>query len=372
MDLREDERTAGTDPEAAAAPLQDAGGHGAEILASSSGGPPVGDAHGEGPAAPPGPAQELPARGPYAGRREVTGWDGTYESAVDAGIINRPPPLSWNRWQQWRKSDEGAAPTVQADGHGRDSRHEAIIYARVMRLWYGANYREAARQFTAEHPDWRPPPPVEEEAAPIPAPAPAGTPMGKGKGKGEVGEGRSPQVPPLPVLGRASVAASAADVGSNLTGEGADEEESLRGTEGTNSTFVTPRTLMTRMENPYDPEMETLIEYQDRMHKDALKARHLGMDLDLNKLQLKLDKAEIIEQLNDFSEEESREIMKQMLSDAIDASRPRMMTPDARQHVDRKMHALMELFADKHMNQDFIRLRQAEFREPVAFHRSRG
>ena len=58
MDLREDERTAGTDPEAAAAPLQDAGGHGAEILASSSGGPPVGDAHGEGPAAPPGPAQE--------------------------------------------------------------------------------------------------------------------------------------------------------------------------------------------------------------------------------------------------------------------------------------------------------------------------
>ena len=30
------------------------------------------------------------------------------------------------------------------------------------------------------------------------------------------------------------------------------------------------------------------------------------------------------------------------------------------------MHALMELFADKHMNQDFIRLRQADFREPVA------
>ena len=48
---------------------------------------------------------------------------------------------------------------------------------------------------------------------------------------------------------------------------------------------------------------KTLIDYQDRMHKDALKARHLGMDLDLNKLQLKLDKAEIIEQLNDFSEE---------------------------------------------------------------------
>ena len=188
--MDQDERTAGTlsAPEAAAAPLQDAG---ADIMAGSSGGPPGGDAHGDGTAAPPAPAQELPARGPYAGRREVTGWDGTYESAVDAGIITRPPPLSWNRWQQWRKSDEGAAPTVEADGHGRDSRHEAIIYARVMRIWYGPEYREAARQFVAEHPDWAPMPPVDEEAAPRTAPAPAVTPFGKGKGKGEGGDRRT-------------------------------------------------------------------------------------------------------------------------------------------------------------------------------------
>ena len=123
---------------------------------------------------------------------------------------------------------------------------------------------------------------------------------------------------------------------------------------------------MGRMENPYDPELETLNEYKDRMHKDCLKARHLGMDLDLNRLQLKLDKAELINQLNEFSEEESREIMKQMLSDTLDASRPVTMSPDARRQVDRKMHALMELFADKHMNQDFIRIRQADARGPVA------
>ena len=94
-------------------------------------------------------------------------------------------------------------------------------------------------------------------------------------------EQQAAQMPPLPVLGRASVAAPAADVSSTLTGEGAEEAESLRGTEGTDSTFVTPRTLMGRMENPYDPALETLTEYQDRMHKDALKARHFGMDLDL-------------------------------------------------------------------------------------------
>ena len=84
-------------------------------------------------------------------------------------------------------------------------------------------------------------------------------------------------------MGRASVAASAADVGSTPIGEGAeDAADSLRGTEGTDSTFVTPRTLMGRMENPYDPDLETLDEYRDRMHKDCLKARHLGMELDLN------------------------------------------------------------------------------------------
>jgi len=234
-----------------------------------------------------------------------------------------------------------------------------------MRVWYGPNYREAARQFTVENPDWEPLPPVDEEAAPR-SPAPAVTPFGKGKGKGELGDGRFAEMPPLPVLGRASVAASAADVGSTLTGEGGEEAESLRGTEGTDSTFVTPRTLMGRMENPYDPDLETLVEYKERMHKDCLKARHLGMELDLNKLQLKLDKAELINQLYEYSEEDARETMRQMLSDTLDASRPVTMSPDLRRQMDRRMHALMELFADKHMNQDFIRIRQADAREPVA------
>ena len=96
-----DQRTAGAQPiqapEAAAAPLQDAG---AGDLAGSSAGPPGGDAHrGPGPAAQPAPAPEAPlSRGPFAGRREVTGWDGTFESAVEAELITRPPPLTWNRW----------------------------------------------------------------------------------------------------------------------------------------------------------------------------------------------------------------------------------------------------------------------------------
>ena len=56
-------------------------------------------------------------------------------------------------------------------------------------------------------------------------PAPAVTPFGKGKGKEEIGDGRLAQMPPLPVLGRASVAASAADAGR----EGAEDAGSHQG-----------------------------------------------------------------------------------------------------------------------------------------------
>ena len=141
--------------------------------------------------------------------REVTGWDGTFEEAVDADVIPRPPPLNWNRWQRWR-SDEGGGPTIDIDGYSRDARHEAIIYARVMRALYGANYRDAARAFALDNPDWEPTPPLYQE--PEARGQPARHPNGKGKGKGQAGE--YPLAPPLPVLQRASVAAPAADAGS--------------------------------------------------------------------------------------------------------------------------------------------------------------
>ena len=61
-----------------------------------------------------------------------------------------------------------------------------------------------------------------------------------------------------------------------------------------------------------------------------MKAVHLGMELDFGRLQLKIDKAEIINQLAEFPEAEAREIMKTMLSDTLDASRPVSMSIDAR------------------------------------------
>ena len=196
MDL--DQRT-GEDPQgrpvATAAPLQDAGAGGAAqaaaasapgavVPAGSSGGPDEGDAsRALGPAAPLGAPEPAVRRGPFADRREVTGWDGTFEEAVDADVIPRPPPLNWNRWQRWRSAG-GGGPTTATDGYSRDTRHEAAIYARVMRLWYGPNDKEATRRFTVEHTDWEPSPPLEHEPDTREPPAQR-HPNGKGKGSGQ-------------------------------------------------------------------------------------------------------------------------------------------------------------------------------------------
>ena len=95
MDL--DQRT-GEDPQgrpvAAAAPLQDAGAGGAApaaaasapgavLPAGSSGGQDEGDASRTlAPAAPLGAPEPAVRRGPWTDRREVTGWDGTFEEAA--------------------------------------------------------------------------------------------------------------------------------------------------------------------------------------------------------------------------------------------------------------------------------------------------
>ena len=58
--------------------------------------------------------------------------------------------------------------------------------------------------------------------------------------------------------------------------------------------------------------------------------------------------------------------MKTMLSDSLDASRPATISIEERRRIDRRMHALMESFAYKGMNQEFIRMIQSDAHEPVA------
>ena len=90
------------------------------------------------------------------------------------------------------------------------------------------------------------------------------------------------------------------------------------------------------------------------------------MQIDFGRLQLKMDKAEIIHQLAEYPEPVARDVMKTMLSDAMDASRPAGIPAIERQRMDRRMYALMELFEDRGMSQEVVRLRQGAEPGPVA------
>ena len=72
-----------------------------------------------------------PAADGAAVAREVTEYDGTFEEAVECGLIEVPPPVQWNMWQQYRKLTH-SAPTKKVDGVALDNSKESIIYTRVM------------------------------------------------------------------------------------------------------------------------------------------------------------------------------------------------------------------------------------------------
>ena len=80
--------------------------------------------------------------------QEVHGYAGTFEEAVELGLIEKPPPLVWNDWLQYRKITE-SVPSGMAD-----NRAEGKLYARVQRHYYGEQYRSLAKAYNEEHPGW--------------------------------------------------------------------------------------------------------------------------------------------------------------------------------------------------------------------------
>ena len=107
-------------------------------FAAGVGGPPVPVAEGE--AARP-PAAKAAASGrtraePRTTTREVTDFDGTFEEAVTAGLVPKPPNLQWGSWMKWRKRF-GALPSTEVDGGMILQRAEGEIYHRVLKHYYG-------------------------------------------------------------------------------------------------------------------------------------------------------------------------------------------------------------------------------------------
>ena len=94
-----------------------------------------------------------PAADGTAVAREVTNYDGTFEEAMECGLIEVPPPVVWNMWQSYRKLTH-SAPTKKADGVVLDNAKESTIYTRIMTKVYGPNFKAIARKYLADYPKW--------------------------------------------------------------------------------------------------------------------------------------------------------------------------------------------------------------------------
>ena len=85
--------------------------------------------------------------------REVTEFDGTFEEAMECGLVDVPSPVIWNKWQTYRKLTQ-SSPTTEMDGVVLDNSVESRLYARVMTKLYGPDFKGLARKYLADHPKW--------------------------------------------------------------------------------------------------------------------------------------------------------------------------------------------------------------------------
>ena len=87
-----------------------------------------------------------------AGVEEVEGFEGTMESAIEAGLLARPRvPLTWKRWQIWR-SATATRPAANLPG-GRGSRAEAALWRRIMTFCHGPTWIKDAKHVSED--EWQ-------------------------------------------------------------------------------------------------------------------------------------------------------------------------------------------------------------------------
>ena len=274
--------------------------------------------------------------------REVTGFDGTYEEAVEMELIERPPPMVWNSWQRYRKLT-GSVPTEKEDGpRGKlENRAEAALYLRVMKNLYGPTYKDQAAEYLQEHPGWM----GALEASPAGVsgaltPAPEGLAGGPGATAPATSASAEyvhlpdmdeniPGTPPRPG-GVGSLMSETPDPfhGFNAGSDKEDDEDAAQeGDEeppaemmsdgsGTRPA-LTPRTLERKIRVDYDPGAESMQGYVVRLQSYAAAAGYLDIELDQTVIAYQLARADMIEWLRWIPEPERQEALMAQMADEL-------------------------------------------------------
>ena len=231
---------------------------------------------------------------------EVSGQGGmSLLQAIRDGVVDTPPLVSWNTWQQWRR-DEGLRPTAQADGPEAvpNNRQEALLWRQTMESEYGVDWQtdlavqesEALEneQFRAEQvaqeAQSREPRSVEPAADALRPGSVSPDPL-RSPGSGSVTGALSPG------SGQASVA------------------DSWR-----SSAPGTPKTLKIKVLVAYEPSKMPLEQYLERLAKQARALEVIGEPLESGVLELMVAKAGYQLRLHEEAKNEpraSRKLLKQ-------------------------------------------------------------
>ena len=76
---------------------------------------------------------------------EVAEFGGTVEEAIDAGLFDPPPALTWQRWHIWRSSTGSRPASLRI---GTPGGREATIWRRVMESLHGPEWQTASGELT--------------------------------------------------------------------------------------------------------------------------------------------------------------------------------------------------------------------------------
>ena len=192
---------------------------------------------------------------------------------IDQQIVPVPELLSWNEWQNWRR-DYGLRP------HRRSRRAESTLWKATMLELYGPHWLTEVhtKQFAEEEDEEYTNPPLRRR---IPPEAP---PTGAGVANSLEDLLSFDPVP-------ASVPAQPSSPSAEYTapveaGAGRVETESYRSSADAVSVAASaswhgsqpgsPRSIVARIQKPYEPSAETTTEYSEKLDKYVAALRELG------------------------------------------------------------------------------------------------
>ncbi len=209
------------------------------------------------------------------GVRVVTGYEGTIGEAIADGAIPRPPLVSFNEWQQWRR-DFGKRPRHATEGGTTSSRTEASLWRTTMADLYGVDWQlDLAVRAAVEEP-------VALGAPPPGASSPESTGPAAGAGAAATEQGQE-QTPASP--------------GSGL--------EEIQGS-WHSSNPGSPGALTARIMAPFNPAIGTFEEYERRIRKQAAALELLEVPIAPGTIEKLLMKGQILQTMSDTPEIESK------------------------------------------------------------------